>query len=139
MSNRQNRNPSTGLSRRDALRRLGIYGAGALAAPGILAACGDDDDDDAGGTATTAGGAATTAGGVATTAGGVATTAGGAATTAGGAATTGGSTPAAGDVGAELAGLLGIDASADNAEGVDRSSSAACSRSPATARSTARR
>ena len=115
MSNRDgNRSrPSGGLSRRDALRRLGLYGAGALAAPGILAACGDDDDDDAGGTATTAGGAATTAAGAATTAGGAATTAGGAATTAGGSA------PAAGDVGAELAELLQIDASADNAEGVD--------------------
>jgi branched-chain amino acid transport system substrate-binding protein len=113
MSNRQNRYPSAGLSRRDALRRLGLYGAGALAAPGILAACGDDDDDDAGGTATTAGGAATTAAGAATTAGGAATTAGGAATTAGGTAAP------AGDVGTELASLLGIDPSADNGQGVD--------------------
>ena len=91
-----------GLSRRDALRRLGVLGAGALTAPSILAACGDDDD--AGGGATTAGGADTTAGGSATTAGGAATTAGG--------------TTPAGDVGAELAGLLGIDPSADNGEGV---------------------
>src|SRR5262245_41283196 len=91
-----------GLSRRDALRRLGVLGAGALTAPSILAACGDDDD---------VGGGATTAGGSDTTAGGAPTTAGGAATTAGGAATTG---APAGDVGAELAGLLGIDPSADN-------------------------
>jgi branched-chain amino acid transport system substrate-binding protein len=91
------------LSRRDALR-LGLYGAGALAAPGILAACGDDDDD--------GGGAATTSGGAPTTAGGAATTAGGAATTAGGSAAP------SGDVGAELAELLQIDPNADNAAGV---------------------
>ena len=106
MSNRDPGRARQGLSRRDALLRLGLYGAGALAAPGLLAACGDDDDS-AGGGATSAGG------GPGTTAGGSATTAGGAGTT------TGGSAAPAGDVGVELAELLQIDPNADNAKGVD--------------------
>ncbi len=94
------------VSRRDALLRLGLYGAGAIAAPGLLAACGDDDDSSSGGATTAGGGPGTTAGGSATTAGGAATT-------------TGGSAAPSGDVGAELAELLQIDPNADNAKGVD--------------------
>jgi branched-chain amino acid transport system substrate-binding protein len=108
MSNRDPGSVRRGLSRRDALLRFGLYGAGAIAAPGLLAACGDDDDDSGSGGATTAGG-----GGPGTTAGGPVTTAGGAATT------TGGSAAPSGDVGAELAELLQIDPNADNAKGVD--------------------
>ena len=51
--------PASGLSRRDALRKLGLFGAAAVVAPAVLAACGGDDDDDAGG----GGGATTTAAG----------------------------------------------------------------------------
>src|SRR5262245_49870784 len=52
--------PGSGLSRRDALRRLGLFGAAAVVAPAVLAACGDDDDDAGGGGG---GGATTTAAG----------------------------------------------------------------------------
>jgi len=73
----------SGLSRRDVLRRLGLVGAAALAAPSVLAACGDDDN-----TASTSG-----------------ATSGGAAATSGG----GGTAPAAsGDVGKALIEALGI-------------------------------
>ena len=106
MPNRDPSRMSRGLSRRDALVRLGLYGAGALAAPGLLAACGDDDDSGSGGATTAGGGPGTTAGGPASTAGGAATT-------------TGGSAAPAGDVGAELAELLQIDPNGDNAKGVD--------------------
>ena len=80
--------PGSGLSRRDALRKLGLFGAAAVVAPAVLAACGGDDDDDAGG----GGGGATT-------------------TAAGG----GG---AGGDVGTQLAELLGIDPAGKNGKGV---------------------
>ena len=80
--------PGSGLSRRDALRKLGLFGAAAVVAPAVLAACGGDDDDDAGG----GGGGATT-------------------TAAGG----GG---AGGDVGTQLAEMLGIDAAGKNGKGV---------------------
>jgi branched-chain amino acid transport system substrate-binding protein len=106
MPNRDPSPMSRGLSRRDALVRLGLYGAGALAAPGLLAACGDDDDSTSGGTTTAGGGQGTTGGGSATTTGGAATT-------------TGGSAAPSGDVGAELAELLQIDPNGDNAKGVD--------------------
>jgi branched-chain amino acid transport system substrate-binding protein len=106
MSNRDPSRTRHGLSRRDALLRLGLYGAGALAAPGLLAACGDDDDSTSGAATTGGGGPGSTAGGSATTAGGVATTAGG-------------SVAPSGDVGAELAELLQIDPNGDNAKGVD--------------------
>jgi ABC-type branched-subunit amino acid transport system substrate-binding protein len=106
MSNRDPSRVGRGLSRRDALVRLGLYGAGALAAPGLLAACGDDDDSSGGGATTARGGPGTTAGGSASTAAGTATT-------------TGGSAAPAGDVGVELAELLQIDPNADNAKGVD--------------------
>jgi len=79
--------PGSGLSRRDALRRLGLFGAAAVVAPAVLAACGGDDDDDAGG----GGGGATT-------------------TAAGGGA--------GGDVGTQLATLLGIDPAGKNGKGV---------------------
>ena len=36
------------LTRREALRRLGLLGVSGAAAAALLAACGDDDDDDAG-------------------------------------------------------------------------------------------
>jgi spermidine/putrescine-binding protein len=38
-----------GISRREVLRRGAVIGAGALAGPGLLAACGDDDDGGGGG------------------------------------------------------------------------------------------
>jgi carboxymethylenebutenolidase len=49
------------LTRREALRRLGLLGLGAAASATLLAACGSDDDDAA--PATTAGGGATTSAG----------------------------------------------------------------------------
>ena len=49
------------ITRREALRRLGLLGIGASAAATLLAACGDDDDDvDASATSSTAGGGSTT-------------------------------------------------------------------------------
>ena len=62
--------PASGLSRRDALRKLGLFGAAAVVAPAVLAACGGDDDDDAGGGG---GGATTTAAGGGGTGGDVGT------------------------------------------------------------------
>lgn len=44
------------ISRREALRRLGLLGLGAAASATLLAACGDDDDDDGVAVATTTGG-----------------------------------------------------------------------------------
>lgn len=91
--------PSEGLSRREALRRFGLFGAAAVVAPSILAACGSDSKPGTG-AGTTAGGATTTGGGAATTAGGAATTAGG-----GGAS--------------DLATLLKIDPNGKNGKGTD--------------------
>ncbi len=56
-----------GLSRRAVLRRLGLVGAAAWAAPAALAACGDDDDDDTAGSGgdTASGSPATSGGGTA--------------------------------------------------------------------------
>ena len=42
------------ISRREALRRLGLLGLGVPAASALLAACGGGDDDEAGPAATTA-------------------------------------------------------------------------------------
>src|SRR5262249_22600011 len=87
-----------GFSRRSALRKLGLAGAAIAASPAILAACGDDSGSSS----------ATTAGG------------GGGATTgaAGGGAATGGGGGAAGDVGATIAKLLGIE-EATSGKGMD--------------------
>jgi carboxymethylenebutenolidase len=48
------------LTRREALRRLGLLGIGAAASATLLAACGSDDDDDDAAPATTSGGGADT-------------------------------------------------------------------------------
>ena len=84
--------PGDGLSRREALRRFGLFGAAAVVAPSILAACGSDKKSSSGGATTTAAG-------------------GGAATTAGG----GGG----GDAGSQLAALLKIDPNGKNGKGVE--------------------
>ncbi len=49
------------LTRREALRRLGLLGLGITGAAAVLAACGGDDDDDAATTTSAAGAATTTA------------------------------------------------------------------------------
>ena len=81
------------LSRRQALRRLGLIGAAAAAGPSVLAACGSG-----GG-----GSSATTAGG----------------TTAGGTAAPGSAAAGGGSVGEQIATLLQIDPSGKNGKGTD--------------------
>src|SRR5690242_6505911 len=102
MSNDDDVQLPSGLSRRDVLRGLGLLGAAAVVTPSALPACGSSSKS---GTPITAGGETSSSG--ATSYEGAAKS-GGAATTAGG----------GGDVGSKLATLLKIDSSGKNGKGV---------------------
>jgi branched-chain amino acid transport system substrate-binding protein len=107
MSTDRQASAASGVSRRDLLRRLGYFGAAALASPAALAACGSDSKKPANTTAATGAGTATTAATTVTGSTAASTPTGtGTATTA---ASTGTGGTATG-VGAELISALGIPA-----------------------------